>query len=532
MTQAALRRPFVTLLGLLLPAGFVSARAETFGRTTVGTIASGDLRPDNKRGSKFTLSENGTATELCAWLDGGPGPTGAPEQPVRFVLYRDTNGAPGAKLAETAEIRIWSGYRAGWICQEIGWTPLTAGAYWLMIHSGGPNNGPARYFYDGAANWFGGADTFADGASDPFGTGSTGNGTMSIYAIYTPASRLQNAGRMTVGNTPSSPLRGDFKRGSSITLPQAGRVTALTAYLDTVSSGIYFSYQRARLALYEDVNGVPGPLVAESLERLLAGGSPGRWITFPVPDAQVHAGKYWLMVHTSAVSTNDLSGSALGARYFADGTAGNWYGNADAFSDGTSNTFGTAGAGNGTLSAFASYEPGTFTTSRLGYTKVGVNPLGWTDLGGLGTSYILGNQFKLIPSGATLNGLYAYIDSLNLGTGTETQQVRMAVFDNYDFGFPRNPVAISNVLTIQAGRAPGWVKFDVPATPLQPGYYWIAVHTGQSSGITRTYTDSFSSGYENGEDDFADGPSGFVNSDGEISSGPGPVSAYATYTTN
>ena len=44
----------------------------------------------------------------------------------------------------------------------------------------------ARNRGDGAANWYGlSDDLFSDGASNPFGTGSSGNGTLSVYATYT-----------------------------------------------------------------------------------------------------------------------------------------------------------------------------------------------------------------------------------------------------------------------------------------------------------------------------------------------------------
>lgn len=38
---------------------------------------------------------------------------------------------------------------------------------------------------DGAANWSGNADAFADGASSGFGSATPGTGTVSVYATYT-----------------------------------------------------------------------------------------------------------------------------------------------------------------------------------------------------------------------------------------------------------------------------------------------------------------------------------------------------------
>ncbi len=71
-----------------------------------------------------------------------------------------------------------------------------------MLQSGG-TAGVARYYSDGPANWYGGVDAFADGASDPFGAGGTGTGTLSVYAAYVEANELAHAGRTTVGSNPS-----------------------------------------------------------------------------------------------------------------------------------------------------------------------------------------------------------------------------------------------------------------------------------------------------------------------------------------
>ena len=134
-----------------------------------------------KRGSKFTLSETGTLLSLSAYLDGSGGTAGS--QNVRLALYRDSSGVPGAKVAETTAMAIASGTAAGWVTFAAPQTPLSAGTYWIVIHTGG-TAGIVRNVGDGTANWYGNADTYSDGASDPFGTGSAGTGTLSVYATY------------------------------------------------------------------------------------------------------------------------------------------------------------------------------------------------------------------------------------------------------------------------------------------------------------------------------------------------------------
>ncbi len=217
-------------------------------------------------------------------------------------------------------------------------------------------------------------------------------------------------------------------------------------------------------------------------------------------------------------------------RYYYQGT-GNWFGNADVFYDGSSAPFGAAGAGNGTISAYASFQPGT-APKTFGYTIVGTtieNPTG--DL----PAYNEGTRFRLVTTGATLDGLYAYLDGLGT-TGTGTQQVRMVVYGDQAFPSGTNASGVlitSNVVNIASGRPPGWVKFDITPTALPPGNYWIAIHSGPTSGIVRRYRDSVGDSEYNYEDHFDDGPnSSYVNTDGELLGGDGQFSVYATYTTN
>jgi hypothetical protein len=375
--------------------------------------------------------------------------------------------------------------------------------------------GPIRYFFDGAANYGANADNFLDSASDPGGAITPGSGTISIYATYIPGSNLTHVGRRTIGATPSAGLRADFKRGSSITFPQAGKVTALTAYLDGKANP-NVNFQLIRFALYKDLNGVPARLVAQSQYGAISGGAPGRWYTLGVPDGIVTAGKYWLVLHTG--------GSDGLARYMADGT-GNWYGNADFFNDESSAPFGIGTPGNGTISAFASYLPGTTLQKTLGNVVAG----GFVEVT-FADHFNEASRFRLVTPRATLNGLYAYFDGLAGGSGT--QQVRMAVYrDNPAIGSASDIVAVSNVLTINSGRQPGWVKFDITPTALPPGFYWISVHTGPNA-VIRKYFDGGGSSLVNYHDDFADGPGGFVNNDGELFAGGSNLSVYATYTTN
>jgi hypothetical protein len=167
------------------PVGFhrLTDRPKTFGRTSVAANPSGGMTANQKRGSKFTLTDKATLFRLFAYLD-GLGPTTEGSQGVRMVLYRDNGGVPGARLAQSPTATINAGLTGRWVAFNLPPIALDPGTYWIVIHTDA-TGGIARNRGDGAANWYGNADTFSDGASDPFGGGSAGAVTLSVYASYT-----------------------------------------------------------------------------------------------------------------------------------------------------------------------------------------------------------------------------------------------------------------------------------------------------------------------------------------------------------
>ena len=179
----------LTLFGLM-PAH--SQTSQLLGRITEATIPSNGLSGNFKRAARFTLGARGTTLQLCAYVDGNGGVSG--EQRMRLALYNDNNGSPGTKVVETQEGTVRSGEAAHWMCfiEASGYgpplTPVAPGSYWIAIHTAG-TAGVIRDFADGPANWF--------------GAGSSGTGTMSVYARYFPDSQLRHAGRTTIGSTPS-----------------------------------------------------------------------------------------------------------------------------------------------------------------------------------------------------------------------------------------------------------------------------------------------------------------------------------------
>ena len=107
--------------------------------------------------------------------------------------------------------------------------------------------------------------------------------------------------------------------------------------------------QRYRLALYRDGGGVPGAKVFETREQQISSGTAARRYCSDAPVFPVAAGYYWIALHTA--------GTAGIIRDYYDGTATNWYGNADAFNDGAASAFGAGNAGGGTMTLSAEYFP-------------------------------------------------------------------------------------------------------------------------------------------------------------------------------
>jgi hypothetical protein len=169
------------------PVGFnrLTDRPKTFGRTSIGAVPSVGMTADQKRGSKFTLAESATLLGFKAYLDGLGGPTSG-TQSVRMVLYRDSSGVPGVRVAQSPIANIAAQAAARWVSFTAPATPLDPGQYWIAMHTGATEGIARNRGGDGGDNWFGiNADVFADGPSNPFGTGAAGTGTLSIYATYT-----------------------------------------------------------------------------------------------------------------------------------------------------------------------------------------------------------------------------------------------------------------------------------------------------------------------------------------------------------
>jgi len=126
-----------------------------------------DLALDIKAASKITLSSAPSVTTAKIYLDGAG--SGSGSQVCKAVLYEDSAGSPGDKIATSAEVTVTDGQAAGWVTFTFSEQALAAGSYWLSIHGGG-NTNTIRIYRTAGSNYVYKTDTYADGASDPFGT--------------------------------------------------------------------------------------------------------------------------------------------------------------------------------------------------------------------------------------------------------------------------------------------------------------------------------------------------------------------------
>jgi subtilisin family serine protease len=161
----------------------VLAASATFGKTTVG--ASSDyFVAERKRVNRYAIPESGSVTKLSIYL--APTSTSG-QQVLRGVIYADSSGTPAALLASTEQFTFSSTSAAGWYGLVFS-SPikLTAGNYWIGVMSGA-TAGVAGFRYDsvsGARDY--NANTYASGATNPFGSFSSDSEQMSLYATYTP----------------------------------------------------------------------------------------------------------------------------------------------------------------------------------------------------------------------------------------------------------------------------------------------------------------------------------------------------------
>ena len=114
----------------------------------------------------------GQITKVEGWLSGLGAASGS--QVVKAVVYSDSNGVPGSLLGTSNAVTITAGTAFGWVPFTFS-APVTIGAGPVWVgYLAGASTGVTQFKYDtsaGAVKY--NADTYVDGASNPFGTAGT-----------------------------------------------------------------------------------------------------------------------------------------------------------------------------------------------------------------------------------------------------------------------------------------------------------------------------------------------------------------------
>lgn len=148
---------------------------------------------DAKIATPITAVGSGTLRELHARLYvGGSGSTVA-----KPVIYSDNSGSPDALLAEGDELSITNNTE-----QELTFTftgaaqiDITAGTdYWIGVHYQDPGT-ESLFWSRGTTSSVANKEneTYSDGASDPWGTGSALTGPLDIFVMYDTGQTQRNS---------------------------------------------------------------------------------------------------------------------------------------------------------------------------------------------------------------------------------------------------------------------------------------------------------------------------------------------------
>lgn len=169
-------------------------------------------------------------------------------------------------------------------------------------------------------------------------------------------------GHTTQGTSQTAGLSGDKKFALKSIAPSDGVVNAIS--VDMQNSGT--EIQAFRAAVYNDAPTVSGAtLVDVSDTVLIAPGTTRQWITFNSNlSASIIGGfAYWLTLHTGSTGGN--------ASFWYDAGVGSELLGDDAFSDGTSSSFGTATTAANSVAIYADYVPSVNASSGVLFVQIG-----------------------------------------------------------------------------------------------------------------------------------------------------------------
>jgi hypothetical protein len=165
------------------PPSFVVAAAslDSLGVWSVGG-ASGSFSADRKVANKISVRSTGRLLRLSAYLQHG---RTSGSQNLMGVVYKDSNGRPGALVARTWQRTFSSSQAAGWYPFTFSSpVPVTFGSYWIGIIAAQSSGVTGFRWVSRAGARAQNYDVYRGGPSNPFGTASTDAELMSIYTTW------------------------------------------------------------------------------------------------------------------------------------------------------------------------------------------------------------------------------------------------------------------------------------------------------------------------------------------------------------
>jgi hypothetical protein len=346
-------------MAALALAGPANAGWTTFGDTTAGPSID-TLSVNLKEVSKYTAVQ-GNIVRVTAYVSGLGAASGT--QNVKAIVYRDSNGSPGARLGVSYEVTISAGRAWGWVVFPF-LTPVPvhpSETVWIgFIASSTSDLTQAAITTPAGNQLLFNTDNYSTGPTDPFGSGTW---RAKHYSLNATVDQPTIFGDTTAGGSWDA-LPANTKRAAKFTAT-AGSVTKVSAY---VSGSATAGSQTIKAVIYSDSGGSPQTLLGTSNAVTVTQNQAARWIdfTFPSP-VSVSAGSLWI-----GFIANTTGGIARIA--YTSSTGGLRFNN-DTYSDGAANPFGTASSANEHFTIYASLAPATPLTQRVGMNvpNIGTN---------------------------------------------------------------------------------------------------------------------------------------------------------------
>ncbi|MFI4985066.1 MAG: hypothetical protein ACHQAV_03650, partial [Solirubrobacterales bacterium] len=267
--------------------------------------------------------------------------------------------------------------------------------------------------------------------------------TLALNAAVAGATTPATFGKTSVGGT-AEWFGANRKRVNKYALPVGGSVSELSVYLTTTANS---GQQVLEGIVYADSKGSPGSLLGTTTQLTFTSTSTTGWYHLPfLAPLQLPAGEYWIGVITGA------TGSVAGYRY--DSVAGTRDYNANTFTSGPTDPFGSVTTDSQQMSLYATYTP-----TEASPPPVNSSP---PTISGVAQS---GKQLTAAPGSWTESPTsYAYQWQRCDSTGANCAPISGATAQTYTLGSPDVGSTLRVAVTASNTGGP-----SAPATSAQTG---------------------------------------------------------------